>query len=343
MRLARDYGFKFGKISTGLHNDITDVPGVLVGHKTIHNGDLHTGVTAILPHNGNMFQSKVPGAVHVINGFGKSVGLMQIEEVGSIETPLVLTNTLCVGNAFNALARRAIKDNPDIGRKTSTVNPVVLECNDGWMSDLQKMAVSEADVNEAIDGATAGPMDQGCVGAGTGVTSFGFKSGIGSSSRRIKLDNVDFTIGVVAFSNFGREGHFRLPDGRYADPKGLAAPEKGSIIFVVATDIPLDARQLRRMIRRTGAGLARVGSVYGHQSGDIAVGFSTAYRINHSSDKDFLDIRMLHEDRMDELFFATADATEEAIMNSLCAAEAYTGRDNHRRPALAEWLEKNRD
>lgn len=302
MRTAREFGFKFADIPTGLNNDITDVPGVRVGHKTINDGNLHTGATAILPHTGNMFMSKVPAAVHIINGFGKSLGLMQIDEVGSLETPIVLTNTLCVGNAFNALARRAIKENPGIGRELSTVNPCVVECNDGWLSDLQKMAVTENDVNEAIEAAVTGPMQQGNIGAGNGVTSFGFKSGLGSSSRRVKLDGADFTIGVVAFSNFGREGRLRLPDGRFADPKGLAAPEKGSIIFVVGTDIPLDSRQLRRIIRRTGAGLARVGSVYGHQSGDIAVGFSTAYRLPHIKEKDIMDIRMVHEDKLDDLF-----------------------------------------
>lgn len=338
-RLARDFGLVCGTLPTGELNAITDVPGVLVGHLSMHAGDVLTGVTAILPHAGNLFRTKARAAVEVINGFGKSTGLMQVAELGTVETPILLTNTFAVGTCATALIRAAIAANPDIGRETGTVNPVVLECNDGFLSDIQALAVTETDALEAIAAATDGRVGQGSVGAGTGMSSFGFKGGIGSASRRIKLDRTHFHLGVLVLANFGRAGDLVLPDGRRPLPPSEPAEEKGSVIVVMATDVPLEHRQLHRATKRCGAGLARLGAWWGHGSGDIALGFSTADPVEHDQKRDLIQIRVLNEARIDRLFQAAAEATQEAVLNALCAAGPAIGRQGHGRPSLADWLE----
>lgn len=340
IRLARDFGILCGELPTGPFNAITDVPGVRVGHRTLRQGDVLTGVTAVLPHGGNLYRQKVPAAAEVINGFGKSVGLVQVEELGTLETPLLLTNTFSVGTCSTALIRRAIENNPDIGRETATVNPVVCECNDGWLSDIQALAVSEADALAAIDAATEGHVEQGAIGAGTGMSCFGFKGGIGTASRRFKLDGAPHHLGVLVLANFGRAGDLVLPDGRRPTPPS-AEPggEKGSVIAVLATDAPVEHRQLGRIVRRCGAGLARLGAFWGHGSGDIAIGFSTARHLDHDEKRDIVPLAALNESRViDRLFRAATEATQEAVLNALCAAEATSGRDGHRRPSLADWL-----
>lgn len=337
-RLARDFGLACGTLPTGRLNAITDVAGVKVGYVTIRDGDVLTGVTAILPHDGNLFREKVPAAVEVINGFGKSVGLMQIEELGNIETPILLTNTFGVSSCATALIRKAIESNPDIGRETGTVNPVVLECNDGWLSDIQALAVTEAHAAMALACAKNGPVKQGAHGAGTGMSCFGFKGGIGNASRRMTLDGLEYHLGALVLANFGRSGDLVLPDGRHPSPESEQVPERGSVIIVLATDIPLEHRQLKRVARRCGAGLARLGSFWGNGSGDIALAFSTAGRINHDESKDILPLSTLNEKRIDILFQAAAEATQEAVLNALCASSATTGRAGHRRPSLADWL-----
>lgn len=222
----------------------------------LSTGNNRTGVTAILPHGGNLFLDKPLAACAVLNGFGKSVGLVQVSELGTLETPILLTNTFSVGTCANALIRRAFRQNPEIGRTTSTVNPVVMECNDGYLSDIQAMAISEADAEAAIDSAVE-DFAVGAVGAGTGMSCFGLKGGIGSSSRLVRLDGTDFRLGVLVLANFGRAGDLRLPDGRRIGA-GTRAPEHGSCIIVIATDIPLDARQLGRVAPRgRGAGVVR--------------------------------------------------------------------------------------
>lgn len=340
MQLARELGLTPSDQKSGPNNSITDVPGVLVGHQTVRRGDLHTGVTAILPHGGNLFQEKVPAAVEVINGFGKSVGLMQIVELGQIETPILLTNTLSVGTCATALIRAAIKENPEIGRRTSTVNPVVCECNDGWLSNIQALAVTEADAMEAIRNACDMTVVQGSVGAGTGMRCFGFKGGIGTASRQVDLNDEIYHLGVITLTNFGKAGSLILPDGRRPSPSHDRenSPEKGSVIVILATDIPLDNRQLHRVIKRCGAGLARLGSLWGHGSGDVVLGFSTAWRINHDESRDLLPIRMLNENRIDELFNAAADSTIEAVLNSMLASPPTKGRSGHFAPSLADSL-----
>ncbi len=338
MATARDFGLGGGRLPPGPNNAITDVPGVLVGHKTITGNGLATGVTAVLPHGGDLFRSKVRAAVEIINGFGKSAGLMQLAELGTIETPILLTNTFSVAPCVEALIKRAVAANPAIGRETSTVNPVVCECNDGSINDIQSMAVAQQDADAALDAAIAGPVEQGSVGAGTGMTSFGFNAGIGSASRSAAIGGRDFTVGALVLSNFGRAGDLILPDGRRADPKGARPPENGSIIIVLGTDIPLDDRQLNRVGRRAGAGIARLGSYWGHGSGDIAIAFTTADPQPHVLSSPFISLERLDDRRIDLVFEAVVEATAEAVLNALCAAKSATGRNGRRIPALTDWL-----
>jgi D-aminopeptidase len=339
---ARDFGLICGIMQPGPLNAVTDVPGVRLGHRTLREGSLLTGFTALLPHDGNLFRRKVRAAVDVINGFGKSAGLMQLAELGQIETPLLLGNTLSVGTGFDALVTRALADNPDIGRETGTVNPVVLECNDGYLSDIRARALTEADAFAALDAAAPGPVAEGAVGAGTGMSAFGFKGGIGTASRRFDLDGGGYTLGVLALANFGNAGDLVLPDGRRpAPPEGKPQGERGSVILVIATDVPLESRQMQRVARRGGAGLARLGAFWGNGSGDIAVAFTTADPIAHDQPADLAPLRALNENRIDTLFRAAAEATQEAVLNAMIAAPATTGRDGHHRPSLADWLRAN--
>lgn len=338
-RRLRDFGLTCGALDPGPLNAITDVPGVLVGHFTLSEGDLRTGFTALLPHGGNLFRSKPRAGCDVINGFGKSAGLMQLAELGQIETPLLLTNTLAVGTGFDALVSRALADNPDIGRETGTVNPLVLECNDGFLSDIRARALTPDHAFTALDMAAGGPVGEGAIGAGTGMSAFGFKGGIGTSSRRFALDGSDFTLGLLVLANFGVAGDLVLPDGRRPMPsEAPVQAERGSVIIVIATDVPLESRQLTRVARRGGAGLARLGAFWGHGSGDIAVAFSTADPIDHDEPRDLVRLRALNESRIDILFRAAAEATQEAVLNAMVASPATTGRDGHHRPSLGDWL-----
>ena len=339
---ARDLGLVCGRLAPGPLNAITDVGGVLVGHRTLLGRGLATGVTAILPHGGNVFRDKPVAACDVINGFGKSLGLVQLQELGLLETPVLLTNTLSVAACAEGLVRHAIAANPDIGRTTSTANPVVGECHDGPINDIQALAVTAADAIEAIGVAASGAVAEGNVGGGTGMTCFGFKGGIGTASRRLELAGGRH-LGVLVQANFGRAGDLVLPDGRRPRPDDVAeAPERGSIMMVLATDVPLDQRQLERVIRRCGAGLARLGAFWGHGSGDIAIGFTTANRVDHDQRADTSTIARLNNARIDLLFRAAAEATEEAVLNALCAAAPMAGRDGLVRPSLGDWLAQRR-
>ena len=331
-----------GRLPAGPRDSITDVAGVTVGHRTLADGDVQTGVTVIRPHGGDAFRDKVPAAAVVINGFGKSVGLVQLAELGLLETPIALTNTFSVGCVATAQIRDCVAANPECGRSLPTVNPLVFECFDGFLNDIQRMAVTEADYRMALEAASA-EFEQGSVGAGRGMSSFHAKGGIGSASRVVVIDGRTFTVGALVLSNYGKPEQLVLA-GR-ARGAELAEklntpdePEKGSIIIVLATDAPLDARQLRRLATRAGAGLARTGSVFGHGSGDIALAFSTASTVPDRPERPMPAVTLLHENRIDPLFQAAADSTEQAIVNALLSATAVTGRDGHHRPALAELI-----
>ncbi|MHA7773031.1 DmpA family aminopeptidase [Roseibium sp. M-1] len=335
---ARSFGLVCGSLKPGAANAITDVAGVTVGNCTVNDGDLRTGFTAIVPHQGNLFREKLAAGVEVINGFGKSAGLIQVAELGMLETPILLTNTFGVGTGVNALIRRAIAENPEIGRSTGTVNPVVMECNDGWLSDIQALALSEEDAETALAAATSS-VEQGSVGAGTGMSAFGFKGGIGTASRVFEIGGGTYSLGALVLANFGRPGDLVLPDGRRPHPKDVGSTEeRGSVIVVLATDVPLESRQLKRIARRAGAGLARLGAFYGNGSGDIVLAFSTACRIAHFGGADFIARDILAEDRIDILFQAAAETTQEAVLNAMIASPAMRGRGRNKRPSLADWL-----
>ncbi len=339
---AREFELIVGGLPAGPFNAITDVAGVTVGHRTLRDNGIATGVTAILPHQGDLFRQKPHAAVEVINGFGKSVGLMQVAELGNLETPILLTNTFGVAACSEALIRRAIAANPAIGRETSTVNPLVLECNDGAISDIQAMVVTPLDAGLALDAARSGLVEQGAIGAGTGMTAFGFKAGIGSASRLMQIGGQSFTVGALVLANFGSAGDLVLPDGRRPDPRQPALAERGSVIVVLATDLPLADRQLQRVARRAGAGLARLGAFWGHGSGDIALAFSTADPVAHAPDSAFALLRRLDDGLIDLPFRAATEATQEAVLNALCHAPATIGRSGRVYPALADWLKESR-
>jgi D-aminopeptidase len=338
----REYGISIGQLAPGKNNTITDVDGVLVGHSTIIEEGIRTGVTTILPHGGNLFKEKVVAACHVINGFGKTTGTLQIEELGTIETPIVLTNTLSVGTAYEALVEYMLGQNDDIGISTGTVNPIICECNDGYLNDIRGLHVKKEHVFESIRSASQ-HFEEGAVGAGTGMSCFGLKGGIGSASRLIELDAKDYTLGVLVLSNFGikedlildgvRAGNiiWKKPDSKEED--------KGSIIVVIATDIPLSDRQLKRVSKRAAVGLSRLGSFLGNGSGDIVISFSTASRINHYEKRDIIDNKIINEEKINLLFRAVAEITEEAVLNSMIACDAAEGRDGNRRETLRKHIE----
>jgi D-aminopeptidase len=340
---------RIGRLRPGPRNAITDVAGITVGHATLADGPIQTGVTVILPHDGDPFRERVPAAAHVLNGFGKSFGLLQLEELGVIETPIALTNTFSVPAVAAAQIRATIAANPKCGRSLPSVNPLVLECNDGTLNDIQALAIGDDHYRDAI--ASAGPsVPQGAVGAGRGMSCFGVKGGIGTASRIATLANsATATVGALVLANFGRPDQLivagqswgerlaeRLRGGRRGEEAD--APEKGSIIMVLATDAALDSRQLRRLAARAGAGLARTGSVYGHGSGDIALAISTAYRLPLDRLAEMPAVRFVADGLLDPLFQAAADVVEQAILNTLWAAEAVTGRGGNRRRPLLDLL-----
>jgi D-aminopeptidase len=351
---AREFGLRIGHHAPGPLNAITDVPDVRVGQTTVWFGDgplrpghgpARTGVTVILPHGGNLFQEKVPAAIHVVNAFGKYMGFEQVRELGTLEAPIALTSTLCVGRVTDALVTHAIRENPDIGITSATVNPVVGECSDSTLNDIQGRHVREEHVLAAIDGARGGPVEEGSVGAGTGMIAFGFKGGIGTASRVIPAEAGGWTVGVLVLANFGLP-HQLMIEGVHVG-RALAAeqsePERGSIMLVVATDAPLLDRALGRIARRATVGLARTGSMIGHGSGDVVIAFSTAesVRIPHEAPAITIPVEIVAEGAVaggarviDSLFEATAEATEEAILNALFRATTVVGRDGNRADAL---------
>ena len=336
----RDYGIAIGVMDTGQHNAITDVPGVTVGHKTLNEDDhIRTGVTAILPHGGNIFQQKVPAAVYAGNGFGKLTGSTQIEELGNIETPIVLTNTLSVPTAANGLIDYTFSF--DENDNVRSVNPVVGETNDGYLNDIRGRHVTEQDVLDAIESARSGRIPQGNVGAGTGTVAFGFKGGIGTSSRKLPENMGGYTVGVLVQTNFGGVLQIAgVPVGKELDKYYLSdrlneTPD-GSCMIVVATDAPVGSRNLERLAKRAMLGLGKTGGIASNGSGDYVIAFSAAesLRIPYRSEGAFLSRKVLRNDAMSPLFMAVNEATEEAIINSLFQAETMSGRDGHTVEAL---------
>lgn len=328
---------RIGTLPSGPLDLISDVAGVTVGHCTLAEGSLQTGVTVVKPHAGDPYRDRVPAAAVVLNGFGKSIGLVQLEELGVLETPIALSNTYAVGALAQAQIRACVAANPQSGRRLATVNPLVFECNDGQLNDIQALALGEAHYQQALQ-AAAPAFAQGAVGAGRGMSSFGLKGGIGSASRLAG----GYTLGALVLSNFGRPEQLTLA-GRHLGAaltarlaETHAEPEKGSIIMLLATDAPLDARQLRRLALRAGAGLARTGSVFGHGSGDIALAFSTAYTWPQDPLRPMPAVALLHDAKLDPLFQAAADATEQAIVHALWQAETVSGRDGLCRRALRD-------
>lgn len=336
----QDYHIKIGSLKTGPLNKISDVSGVTVGHRTIQNEKAQTGVTAIMPSEQNIFEKKLIAASHVINGFGKTTGTIQITELGTLETPIVLTNTLNVGICHDAVVKYMLEHNPSIGHTTGTVNPLIGECNDMFVNDIRGMHVTEDDVFQALKDAHK-DFEEGAVGAGTGMKAFSLKGGIGSASRIFQLPYGEFTIGVLVLANFGVLDDFRL-NGKHLGPEikeiiqETNNKENGSIMMIVATDLPVTHRQLKRIIARTSAGLARTGSYYGNGSGDIAIGFSTANEIPHSSNE-LLSIRAIHDDHIDPAFKAVAEATEEAILNAMITAQPTIERNGKTLHSLKEF------
>ena len=328
---ARDYGINFGSLQTGKFNSITDVKGVLVGHETINeNKDARTGVTAILPYEGNIFQNKVPAAIYIENGFGKLTGISQVEELGNIETPIILTNTLSVPTAADALIDYTLSF--DENKNVRSVNPVVGETNDGTLNNIQARYVTKKHVFNAIKNAKSGPVQEGNVGAGTGTICFGFKGGIGTSSRVLPEEYGGYTVGVLVQTNFG--GNLLISGIRIEEElKKMRNSESGdgSVMIIIATDAPLNSRNLKRLAKRSLYGIARTGGHCSNGSGEYAIAFSTANDLRSSyerGDKFLEGGDELRNDRMTPLFEAVIEATEEAVINSLFAAETMTGRDN---------------
>jgi D-aminopeptidase len=331
---ARDLGLIPGRLPTGALNAITDVPGVAVGHATLIEGEsVRTGVTAILPHAGNLFREKVAAGVATLNGFGKAVGFEQVRELGVIETPIVLTNTLNVGTVADALIAYLLRDNPDIGVTTGSINPVVGECNDSFLNDLRGRHVQAEHVYAALAGAVGGAVPEGNVGAGTGTLCFQFKGGIGTASRRAGAH----TVGALVQTNYGRREELLFlgaPVGQALLDVDLPAVGGGSIMMIIATDAPLDARQLTRVARRSAYALGRTGTVGHHGSGDFAIAFATTNRAAHYADPGGERAAAFRDDALDPIFAAAVEALEEAILNALIAAETMTGRGGNTAYAL---------
>jgi D-aminopeptidase len=337
----RDMGYAVGRFATGELNALVDVPGVLVGHRTIVEGErLRTGVTAILAHGGNLYAEKVLGACHVINGYGKAAGITQLEELGTIESPILLTNTLSVGAVWEGGLRHLLEQNPGAARDRDTVNVIVGECFDGWLSDARALAVRPEHALDAIAAAAPGETREGALGAGTGTTCFGFKAGVGTSSRVVD----EHTLGCLVVSNYGarRDLHLLVGPDRMPEPAAAEPPAQqgGSIMIVIGTDAPLDARQLRRLGARAALGLGRSGSFASNASGEYVIAFSTARRIPHRAEEPLLELRLLRDDSvaMRQLFEAAGELVHEAVLGSLCSADAMDGRDGNRAEAFPHGL-----
>jgi D-aminopeptidase len=337
---ARESGIWFGELPTGPRNMITDVSGVKVGHSTIIRGNgpaqpgkgpVRTGVTAILPHGENLFEKPVKGAFFDFNGCGGLNGSLQIREFGLIDTPIMLTNTMSMGTVATGTIKHMLRSNPKVGLGDDTIIPIVSECDDSWLNDAQGMHVTEEHVFAALDGASS-DVQEGAVGAGTGMTCHDYKGGIGTSSRVVSTDTGKYTLGTLVLSNHGDWNELTIsgvPVGSLLGRPEDKRPEKGSIVMVVGTDAPLDARQLGRIAKRAVLGLGVTGSASHNGSGDIVVAFSTANVHERFRYNGLVTEHLMLDKDIDVLFRATVDSTAESIINSLFKAETVEGRDGH--------------
>ncbi len=344
---AREIGITIGRYQPGPLNAITDVAGVKVGQVTLNRGEgalkpgqgpVRTGVTVIVPRE-DVWHKKVPAGSFVLNGTGEMTGLAWVAESGFLEYPIALTNTLNVPRVANGVMSWMIRRYPGIGITDDTLTPVVAECDDSRLNDSQGRHVSELDVMTALDGAATGPVAEGAVGAGTGMVSYGFKGGIGTSSRRLTSEDGGYTVGVLVNANHGRRQELvvaGVPVGRlYPGDAQSSAGAEGSIIVIIATDAPLDSRQLGRLAKRAALGLARTGSTARHGSGDFMLAFSTGNTVPHYPKERTFTMTHLSDAHINPLFNATVEATEEAILNALTMARTTVGRDNHRVEAIS--------
>ena len=330
----RELGIKIGVLPTGTLNAITDVAGVKVGQITLSEGaDIRTGVTAILPHDGNIFQQKVPAAIYIGNGFGKLAGYSQVEELGTMETPIILTNTLSVPTASDALIDWTLGQQGN--ENVRSVNPVVGETNDGFLNDIRGRHVRKEHVLNALAQAQGGPVMEGNVGAGTGTVCFNWKGGIGTSSRKLPSKLGGYTVGVLVQTNFG--GVLKVNGvpvgqelGKYAFKESLDKSSDGSCMMILATDAPLDARNLKRLAKRVIMGLAQTGGIASNGSGDYVIAFSTVNRVMHETAEATYTATYVHNDNVSPLFLAAIEATEEAIINSLFMAKTSEGTQGHK-------------
>ena len=343
---ARDFGLPVGtRFAPGTLNALTDVAGVRVGHSTLFRGDgaegapaIRTGVTAIWPHGESPFHQRVYAATGVLNGYGVMTGNLMIGEWGLLGSPIVITDTTHIGLAYHATVRHLMRSDRLIG-DVDVLIPVVAECDDGFLNDNRAMGLSEAEVVAALDGARGGPVEEGCVGAGTGTQQFDFKGGIGTASRQVTIGDRTYTIGVLLNTNYGTRAQLVIggkPIGRLITDRMPVRHEEGSCIGILATDLPLHPNQLRRLAGRIGLGLGRTGSVGNDGSGEIFLAFSTAQKVPREARGAKIGIEVLIEGQFwtqgspfDDIFDAVAEATEEAALNALCQADTVTGRNGH--------------
>jgi D-aminopeptidase len=347
---ARELGLPLGRFRPGRWNALTDVEGIQVGHSTIirgagplrrGRGPVRTGVTAILPNERNVFEDRVIGGGFVLNGAGEVSGMTQLMEWGLVETPIFLTNTLSVGQVSDAAVEWMVEEYPGIGDEHDVLIPLVGECDDSWLNDVAGRHVKAENVREALNTASNGPVPEGSVGGGTGMICCDFKAGIGTSSRKLPPALGGYTVGVLVMNNFGRMGDLRvagMPVGRLLEPSFQGVAKRtvsyGSIIAVLATDAPLNSHQLGRVSKRVGLGIGRAGSIAAHGSGEIVLAFSTANKIPRTTQKLVYHLRVLVDQRLNPIYEAAIEATEEAILNSLCMARDMDGANGNFAPAL---------
>ena len=331
--------FEIGRMKKGVRNAISDVPGVRVGHCTVDTAQHKTGVTVVMPCADDIFQNKMVAACHVLNGFGKTAGTVQLEELGTLETPIALTNTLNVGLVHDAMVEYMCLEAEKAGYAIRSVNPVVCECNDAALNDIRHRAIGQKEVFAAIESASE-DFTLGDVGAGKGMTCHGLKGGIGTASRLITIGEETFTLGVLLQTNHGSMRDLNINGecvGERIDRALVGdAPDQGSCIMIVATDLPVTDRQLKRIIKRCSVGLARLGSYIGHGSGEIMIGFSTANRI--AAEGEMTTLRCIHETQINAAFRAAAECTQEAALRSMLEAKTVTGFNGVVRHSLKEFV-----